>query len=75
MHTYFPNVKVVTDKFHFVRETTESVDNIEDKLTQIEKKYFKHSKKLQILKYDKLNDDKQKENMLEILQISDKRKQ
>ncbi len=70
-HTYFPNAKVVADKFHFVRYSTEAVDNIrrqvQNKLPRAERKYFKHSRKLLLSRYDKLKDGKQKEELNYIL--------
>ena len=68
---YFPNAKVVADKFHFVRYSTEAVDSVrkqvQDKLPRTERKYFKHSRKLLLSRYDKLKDDKQKEELNYIL--------
>ena len=70
-NTYFPNAKVVADKFHFVRYATEAVDSVrkkvQDKLPRSERKYFKHSRKLLLSKYDKLKDEKQKEELNYIL--------
>ena len=70
-HTYFPNAKVVADKFHFVRYSTEVVDSIrkqvQDKLPRAERKYFKHSRKLLLSRYDNLKDDRQKEELNYIL--------
>lgn len=68
---YFPNAKVVADKFHFVRYTTEAVDTVrkqvQDKLPRAERKYFKHSRKLLLSRYENLKDDKQKEELNYIL--------
>lgn len=70
-NTYFPNAKVVADKFHFVRYATEAVDSIrkkvQDKLPRSERKYFKHSRKLLLSRYDKLKNDKEKEELNYIL--------
>lgn len=70
-HTYFPKAKVVADKFHYVRYSIEAVDTIrkqvQDKLPRTERKYFKHSRKLLLSRYDKLKDDKQKEELNYIL--------
>ena len=69
--TAFPNAKVVADKFHFVRYSTEALDSIrkqvQDKLPRAERKYFKHSRKLLLSRYDKLKDEKQKEELNYIL--------
>ena len=51
-NTYFPNAKVVADKFHFVRYTTEAVDTVrkqvQDKLPR--KKVFQTFKETAIVK-------------------------
>ena len=70
-NTYFPNAKVVADKFHFVRYSTEALDiirkQVQNKLPRAERKYFKHSRKLLLSRYDKLKDEKQKEELNYIL--------
>ena len=70
-NTYFPNAKVVADKFHFVRYITEAVDTVrkqvQGKLPQTERKYFKHSRKLLLSRYDNLKEEKQKEALNYIL--------
>lgn len=69
--TYFPNAKVVADKFHFTRYTTEAVDivrkQVQEKLSRSERKYFKHSRKLLLSKYSNLKTEKQKEELQYIL--------
>lgn len=69
--TYFPNAIIVADKFHFIRYATEAVDDIrkkvQDRLPQAERKYFKHSRKLLLTRYDKLEEEKQKEELKYIL--------
>ena len=64
--TYFPNAKIVADKFHFTRYVTEAVDTVrkqvQQKLSRSERKYFKHARKLLLTKYSKLKDPKQKKN-------------
>lgn len=68
---YFPNAKIVADKFHYVRYATEMVDTIrkevQNKLGKNEKKYFKHSRKLLLSKYENLKNEKQKEELNYIL--------
>ena len=70
-NTYFPNAKVVADKFHFVRYITEAVDTVrkqvQEKLPRTERKYFKHSRKLLLSRYDNLKEEKQKEALNYIL--------
>ena len=69
--TYFPNALIVADKFHFVRYVTEAVDTVrkqvQNKLPKSERKYFKHSRKLLLSKYENLKTDKQKEELNYIL--------
>ena len=69
--TYFPKAKIVADTFHFVRYATEVVDTVrkqvQNKLPRGEKKYFKHSRKLLLSRYDKLKTEKQKEELNYIL--------
>lgn len=69
--TYFPNAKVVADKFHFVRYTTKAVDTVrkqvQDKLARAERKYFKQSRKLLLSRYENLKDEKQKKELNYIL--------
>ena len=68
---YFPNAKVVADRFHYARYATEMVDTIrkevQNKLGKKEKKYFKHSRKLLLSRYENLKDKKQKEELNYIL--------
>ena len=68
---YFPNAKIVADRFHYARYATEMVDTIrkevQNKLSKKEKKYFKHSRKLLLSRYENLKDEKQKEELNYIL--------
>lgn len=68
---YFPNAKIVADRFHYARYATEMVDTIrkevQNKLGKKEKKYFKHSRKLLLSRYENLKDEKQKEELNYIL--------
>ena len=74
---YFPNAKVVADKFHFTRYVTEVVDTVryqvQEKLNKNKRKYFKHSRKLLLSRYNKLTEEKHKEELQYIL-IKDLRK-
>ena len=68
---YFPNAKIVADRFHYARYATEMVDTIrkevQNKLGKKERKYFKHSKKLLLSKSENLKSPKQKEELNYIL--------
>jgi len=70
-HTYFPNAKVVADKFHFVRYAMETVDivrkQVQNKLPRQERKFFKHSRKLLLSRYENLATDKQRQDLNYIL--------
>lgn len=69
--TYFPNALIVADKFHFVRYAVEAVDtvrkHVQSKLPRNERKYFKHSRKLLLSRYENLKTEKQKEELNYIL--------
>ena len=68
---FFPNAKIVADRCHYARYATEMVDTIrkevQNKLSKKEKKYFKHSRKLLLSRYENLKDEKQKEELNYIL--------
>lgn len=68
--TYFPNAKIVADRFHYIRYIVQAVDTVrkkvQNKLTPEERKYFKHSKKLLLSRYINLN-AKQREELNYIL--------
>lgn len=70
-HTYFPNVKVVADRFHFVRYATEMVETVrkqvQSKLPRSERKFFKHSRKLLLSRYANLSTEEQRDNLNYIL--------
>lgn len=62
---YFPNATIIADRFHYARYATEAVDKIrkriQKKLPTKERKYFKHSRKLLLSRYDNLNEKQRKE--------------
>lgn len=67
---YFPNAKIVADRFHYTRYIVQAVDTVrrkvQSKLTPEERKYFKHSRKLLLSRYINLN-AKQREELNYIL--------
>lgn len=69
--TYFPNAKIIADKFHFVRYALEAVDTVrkqvQSKLPRSERKFFKLSRKLLLFKYENLTTDKQRKDLNYIL--------
>ena len=63
--TYFPNAKIVADRFHYSRYIVQAVDSVrkhvQSKLTPEQRKYFKHSRKLLLSRYTNLNKEQQEE--------------
>lgn len=68
--TYFPNAKIVADRFHYARYIVQAVDTVrkqvQSKLIPEERKYFKHSRKLLLSRYINLNNE-QREKLNYIL--------
>ena len=60
-HTYFPNAKVIVDKYHFIRQVTWAIENVRKRLQKTMpatlRKYYKRSRKLILTRYDKLKDE------------------
>lgn len=65
---YFPNAKIIADRFHYSRYIVQALDNVRKKvqsrLPAEERKYFKHSRKLLLSRKSKL-----KEQQLDELNI------
>ena len=63
--TYFPNAKIVADRFHYTRYIVQAVDTIRKKvqntLAPEERKYFKHSRKLLLSRYINLSKEQREE--------------
>lgn len=63
--TYFPNAKIVADRFHYIRYIVQAVDTVrkkvQNKLTPEERKYFKHSRKLLLSRYINLSPNQREE--------------
>ena len=63
--TYFPNAKIVADRFHYSRYIVQAVDTVrkkvQSKLTPEERRYFKHSRKLLLSRYINLNEEQRKD--------------
>lgn len=68
---YFPNAKVIADRFHYIRYITEALDTVrkqvQEKLPKNERKYFKHSRKLLLSRANKIKSEKQKDELNYIL--------
>lgn len=60
-HTYFPNAKVIVNKYHFIRQVTWAIENVRKRLQKTMpatlRKYYKRSCKLILTYYDKLKDE------------------
>lgn len=58
---YFPNAKIIIDKYHFIRQITWAIDRIRKRLQQTMiptlRKYYKRSKTLIHKRYDSLNQE------------------
>lgn len=63
-HTYFPNAKVIIDKYHFIRQVTWAIENVRKRLQKTMpaylRKYYKRSHKLILTRYEKLKDENKK---------------
>lgn len=63
-HAYFPNAKVIIDKYHFIRQVTWAIENVRKHLQKTMpvslRKYYKRSHKLILTRYDKLRDENKK---------------
>lgn len=62
---FFPNAKIVADRFHYSRYIVQAVDTIrkqvQNRLTPEERRYFKHSRKLLLSRYINLNAQQREE--------------
>ncbi len=62
---FFPNAKIVADRFHYARYIVQAVDTIrkkvQNRLTPEERRYFKHSRKLLLSRYINLNKEQREE--------------
>ena len=61
---YFPNAKIIIDKYHFIRQVTWAFENVRKNIQKTMptnmRKYYKRSRKLLLKQYDKLSEiDKQ----------------
>jgi len=73
-HTYFPNAKVIIDKYHFIRQVNWAIENVRKRLQKSMipslRKYYKRSHKLILTRYYKLEEENKKACDL-MLQYSD----
>jgi len=58
---YFPNAKVIIDKYHFIRQTTWAIESVRKQaqktMTADLRKHFKRSRKLILTRYHKLTEE------------------
>ena len=75
--TFFPNAKIVIDKYHFIRQVTWAIENVRKRIQKTMpanlRKYYKRSRSLILTRYDKLKDEKKKECDLMLLYNDDLR--
>lgn len=62
--SYFPNAKIIIDKYHFIRQVTWGIENVRKRLQKSMipslRKYYKRSRKLILTQYSKLKDENKK---------------
>jgi len=75
---YFPNAKIIIDKYHFIRQITWAIDRIRKRLQQTMiptlRKYYKRSKTLIHKRYDSLNQEEKEACDVMLLYNDDLRK-
>ena len=59
--TFFPNAKIIVDKYHFIRQVTWAIENVRRRLQKPMpislRGYYKRSRKLILTRYKKLKDE------------------
>jgi transposase len=74
---YFPNAKIIIDKYHFIRQVTWAIENVRKRLQKSMpydlRKYYKRSRKLILTRYHKLHDENKKAVDLMLLYNDDLR--
>ncbi len=59
--TFFPNAKIIVDKYHFIRQVTWAIENVRKRLQRSMpvslRKYYKRSRKPILTRYIKLKDE------------------
>ena len=58
---FFPNAKIIIDKYHFIRQVTWAIEKVRKRLQKTMpydlRKYYKRSRKLILTRYHKLNEE------------------
>lgn len=74
---YFPNAKIIIDKYHFIRQVTWAIENVRKRLQKTMpynlRKYYKRSRRLILTRYHKLKDENKKAVDLMLLYNDDLR--
>lgn len=77
-YSYFPNAKVIIDKYHFTRQVTWAIENVRKRLQKDMpislRKYYKRSHKLILTRYGKLKDNNKRACDLMLLYNDDLRR-
>lgn len=72
--TFFPNAKIIVDKYNFIRQVTWAIENVRKRLQKSMpasvRKYYKRSRKLILTRYKKLKSENKQACDL-MLQYSD----
>ena len=75
---YFPNAQIITDKYHFIRQTSCAIENIRKRLQKTMhanlRKYYKRSHSLILQRYSTLNKEQKEACDLMLLYNDDLRK-
>ena len=75
---YFPNAKIIIDKYHFIRQVGWAIEAVRKRLQKSMpkklRKYFKHSRRLILPRYHRLSNEKKRECDLMLLYNDDLRK-
>ena len=74
---FFPNAKIIIDKYHFIRQVTWAIERVRKRLQKSMpydlRKYYKRSRKLILTRYHKLKDENKKAVDLMLLYNDDLR--
>ena len=77
-HIYFPNAKVIIDKYHFIRQTTWAIEAVRKRLQKTMpahlRKYYKRSRTLILKRYHKLSEEEKSACDLMLLYNDDLRR-
>ena len=74
---FFPNAKIIVDKYHFIRQVTWAIENVRRRLQKSMpaslRRYYKRSRKLILTRYKKLKDEDRQACNLMLLYSEDLR--